>query len=54
VNVIVPFPLPEAALVIVIHGSSVTPFQEHPVSVVTFIVPVPPAAGTVWSFGAIV
>ena len=53
-NLIVPFPLPEAAPVIVIHGTSATPFQEHPVSVVTSIVPGPPAAGTVWLFGAIV
>ena len=47
-NLSVPFPLPEAAPVIVIHGSPATPFQEHPVSVVTSIVPGPPAAGTVW------
>ena len=53
-NVIAPFPFPEAAPVIVIHGTSATAFQEHPVSVVTFIVPGPPAAGTVWWFGAIV
>ena len=52
-NLIVPFPLPEAAPVIVIQPTSATPFQEHPVSVVTFIVPAPPAAGMVWSFGAI-
>ena len=53
-NPIAPFPFPEAAPVIVIHGTSATAFQEHPVSVVTFIVPGPPAAGTVWLFGAIV
>ena len=53
-NLIVPFPLPEAAPVIVIHGTSATAFQEHPVSVVTFIVPAPPAAGMVWLFGTIV
>jgi len=52
-NPIAPFPLPEAAPVIVTHGTSATAFQEHPVSVVTFIVPGPPAAGTVWLFGAI-
>ena len=53
-NLIVPFPLPEAAPVIVIHGTSATPFQEHPVSVVMSIVPAPPAAGMVWLFGTIV
>ena len=52
-NLIAPFPLPEAAPVIVIQPTSETPFQEHPVIVVTFIVPGPPAAEMVWSFGAI-
>ena len=53
-NLIAPFPLPEAAPVIVIHGTSETPFQEHPVSVVMFMVPVPPPTGMAWLVGAIV
>jgi hypothetical protein len=42
-NLIAPFPVPVAAPVIVIHGTSATPFHEHPVRVLMLMVPGPPA-----------
>jgi hypothetical protein len=52
-NLSAPLPVPDAAPVIVIHGTSATPFQEHPTSVLTLIVPGPPAELMVRLLGTI-
>jgi len=52
-NPTVPFPLPVEPDVTVIHGALLLAVHVHPVAVVTFEVPDPPSAGTVWLDGAI-
>jgi hypothetical protein len=53
-NLTAPLPLPLAPDVIVIQGTSLAAVHAHPVNVLTFTVPGPPAAKTVRSFGVTV
>jgi hypothetical protein len=53
-NLIEPFPVPVAAPVSVIQGTSATPFHVQPASVLMLIVPAPPAAVMVRLLGLIV
>ncbi len=45
-NVTVPLPLPDVALVSVIHDSLEAAVHAHPLAVVRFVEPVPPLAPT--------
>jgi hypothetical protein len=53
-NLTEPLPLPVAADVIVIHGTSLAAFHAHPAIVETLIVPGPPAAVMVRVAGTMV
>jgi hypothetical protein len=50
----VPFPLPEAGAVTVIHVTLATAVQEQAAAVFTVIVPAPPLAGTLCDGGVTV
>jgi hypothetical protein len=53
-NLTEPLPVPDAVPVTVIQSTSATPFHEHPASVLTLIVPGPPAAVMVRLLGLMV
>jgi hypothetical protein len=53
-NATAPLPVPVAPDVTVIHVALLTAVHAHVACVVTFTVPVPPAASTAWLVGAIV